>query len=67
MNQAEPFTFKGHSHIRVRGDALTPARMWQVTLCTEQELKQMDDDTRAEFRAATTHDAKLIHMHFGRG
>ena len=61
-----PFSFKGHTHIRIRGDAHTPARMWHVALCTDSELDQMDDKARAEFRPATTDDAKLIHMHFGR-
>lgn len=65
MTQAIPFSYKGHNHIRVIGDANTPARMWNVTLCTDAELACANEKTRAEFRPMTTHDQHLVAMHFG--
>lgn len=60
-----PFSFKGHTHIHIIGDALTPARMWQVKLYTDAEFLAMSTIAQQDIRPLRADDQHLLSMHFG--
>jgi hypothetical protein len=53
-------SYKGHSYIRVKGDALTPLRGWKVTLLTIDEYDARTDKERADFRLIQEQDLGII-------
>ena len=53
-------SYKGHSYIRVKGDALTPLRGWQVTLLTIEEYNARTDKEKADFRLIQEEDLGIV-------
>ena len=59
-------SYKGHTHILVRGNAATPARFWTVTLYTTKEYKDHTyPDIKKEIAEIKNHTSAryLIKLH----
>ncbi len=65
-NPNKVITFKQHTHICVKGDALTPSRMWNITLLNEDEYDKLSPGNKATFRTIKQSDLYTLEMHFGK-
>ena len=48
--------FRGHSWLKVTGDALTPPRFWDYQLLTESEYNARSECDRVGFKQITDDD-----------
>jgi hypothetical protein len=65
MTTTDTVTFRGHTHIKVEGNALAPPRMWTVKLYTREEFEALPPAEQALTRELRPTDARLIYHHFG--
>jgi len=63
-NYNENAEYFGHQYICIKGDAETPARMWQITLYTEIEFQTLSEEKQNSIRRIRIGDLGLLEMHF---
>lgn len=65
QKEPEPLQFKGHSWLRVFGDAHTPERFWIYRLLTEEEYALEPVALQTKFRRITLNDIPRLEAKFG--
>jgi hypothetical protein len=65
-DQTPLMTFRGHTYIKVIGDAHTPARMWRVYLYTKAEFEGRCEKKREGIVPMRESHRSLVETNFGK-